>query len=140
MFTINILQIDIRTTLRNYICSLLKKHVWRQQRASGSPDMLGMGREFTTPLTSVINVVVTSCVKCLPCGPSSIESSIFHDIQIIRSQTPPMWEECSGLKVQIIPEFFRYSATSPFRIFAFRASVAPTKKVPMSNLILSYFL
>lgn len=68
---------------------------------SGSEHTCAIGLEFTMAHTSAIRVVNTSWVRCLECKSISIESSILLAMPIIRSHTPPMWEECRGLKIHV---------------------------------------
>lgn len=63
--------------------------------ASGSVDIATSGLAFSIALTSIRNVVKTSCVR----GPlwfMSKLSKIFFEAPIIPSHTPPKWEAWGG--------------------------------------------
>ena len=73
---------------------------------SGSVDTGTRGREFMIAHTSAMKVVNTSCVRVFPVVLTSIELSICRAVRIIRSQAPPMWEECGELNFHTVPELY----------------------------------
>ena len=108
----------------------------RRTGSSGSVEIVVIDLEFNTEHTSAINVVITSLVRPF-FSPSSIESRIFLLTPIIRSHTPPMWEECGGLNIHVEFEANRYffsSGSWTFTTFILSSSDAPTKFVPRSDL------
>lgn len=68
-----------------------------------SEVIASIGRAWTILHTSHIKVVSSSWVRFLLLTSDNIESGMFLVVLILRSQTPPIWEECGGLKSQTVP-------------------------------------
>jgi len=68
----------------------------------------------------------------------SMEFSIRLEMPIIRSQTPPIWEECGGLKTQVqpsSPKYFQTLGSSGSVRTICNSLQAPLKLVPQSERI-----
>lgn len=105
--------------------------------ASGSVDIATSGLAFSIALTSIRNVVKTSCVR----GPlwfMSKLSMIFIEAPIILSHTPPKWEAWGGLNTDVIlfsSKYFCDNGSSINRSEGmFSSCTAPMKLVPRSDL------
>lgn len=93
-------------------------------------------RELTIAVTSAMNVTSTSWLRFLDVSFVMMDSRIRHLTPIVRSQTPPMCEECGGLKIHVEPLLYRKSFTglsSTLTLSIFKPSVEPIKLVPRSD-------
>lgn len=102
---------------------------------SGSVDTATSGLALRIALTSIKNVVKTSCVK----GPLWLKSKlscIFLETPIILSHAPPKWEAWGGLNTHLILFSSRYLFDAGFSTSSegmFSSCTAPMKFVPRSD-------
>lgn len=96
-----------------------------------------MGRALTIAVTSAISVTRSLCVSWDPPSSKNMAFNTRRMVPICRSQTPPKYEACGGLKCHLQPWSLTYFSNLRWSISLMALSSSdfpPTKLEPWSHL------